>query len=185
VWNPRSIIAGNEKSVSTNDQQFFDLFMLVIGFLIGVTVALFFLARYIAGETQEQYVREDAIYQQQILDRIKPVGHAALPGETADSAAQAATQVAAAEPVAAKLSGPQVFNAACLACHGAGIGGAPKFGDAAAWAPRIKTGIETLKQHAISGFQGNSGYMPPKGGRVDLSDEEIFAAVEYMVSRSR
>jgi cytochrome c5 len=83
------------------------------------------------------------------------------------------------------MSGPQVYNAACFACHGAGIGGAPKSGDAAAWSDRIGQGSDILGDHAINGYQGNAGYMPPKGGRVDLSDEEILTAVDYMVSESR
>jgi cytochrome c5 len=58
-------------------------------------------------------------------------------------------------------------------------------GDAAAWAPRIAQGIETLNNHALNGFQGAAGVMPPKGGRVDLSDGEIIAAVEYMVEQAR
>jgi cytochrome c5 len=88
-------------------------------------------------------------------------------------------------PVVTAMSGPQVYNSACLACHGAGIGGAPVFGDAAMWAPRIAQGIETLKQHALTGFAGSTGYMPEKGGRLDLSDAEIEAAVDYMVGESR
>ena len=54
---------------------------------------------------------------------------------------------------------------ACMACHGAGVAGAPKIGDAAAWGPRIAKGADTLHKHAIEGFQGQAGFMPPKGGR--------------------
>jgi cytochrome c len=78
-----------------------------------------------------------------------------------------------------------VYNAACIACHGAGIGGAPKVGDAAGWSERIAQGMDLLREHAIQGYQGSAGYMPPKGGRVDLSDEEILAAVDYIVEQSR
>ena len=66
----------------------------------------------------------------------------------------------------------------------AGIGGAPIFGDPAAWAPRIAKGIETLNDHAVNGFT-DVGYMPPKGGRIDLSDAEILDAVAYMVAEVR
>ncbi len=83
------------------------------------------------------------------------------------------------------MSGPQVYNAACLACHGAGVGGAPILGDVAAWAPRIAQGTDVLNDHALNGFTGPVGYMPPKGGRVDLSDQEIIDAVTYMVEESR
>ena len=73
----------------------------------------------------------------------------------------------------------------CLACHGAGVGGAPVPGDADAWAERVAQGMDVLKDHAINGYQGSVGYMPAKGGRVDLSDEEVASAVEYMVSESQ
>ena len=86
---------------------------------------------------------------------------------------------------AARLSGPDVYNSACAACHGQGIGGAPRVGDTAAWQPRIAQGQELLSQHALQGFTGATGYMPPKGGRVDLSDEEILAAVAHMLDGSR
>jgi cytochrome c len=83
------------------------------------------------------------------------------------------------------MSGPQVYNTACLACHGAGIGGAPILGDVAQWAGRITQGTDTLKKHALLGYTGSMGYMPPKGGRLDLSDAEINAAVDYMISESQ
>ena len=108
-----------------------------------------------------------------------------MPGEEEAAAAPTAKTVAEPEPVAAAMSGPQVYNSACLACHGAGIGGAPIPGDAEAWATRIAQGLDVLEDHAINGFQGSAGYMPAKGGRVDLSDEEVASAVEYMVSESQ
>jgi len=81
--------------------------------------------------------------------------------------------------------GESVFKNACIACHGAGVAGAPKMGDQAAWADRVTKGLDTLQDHALHGFKGNSGYMPPKGGRMDLSDEDVKAAVAYMVSQSK
>ena len=77
------------------------------------------------------------------------------------------------------------YKSKCVACHGGGIAGAPKLGDKAAWAARIAQGDEVLLQHAIKGFKGDTGYMPPKGGFMTLSDEEISAAVQYMVSQSQ
>ena len=87
--------------------------------------------------------------------------------------------------VATAMSGPQVYNSACLACHGAGIGGAPILGDAAQWVERVAQGADTLREHALQGFSGTTGYMPPKGGRLDLSDSEIEAAVDYMVGEAQ
>lgn len=81
--------------------------------------------------------------------------------------------------------GQKVYKTTCFACHMTGAAGAPKVGDKANWAPRIAQGMDTLKSHAISGFKGNSGFMPPRGGRGDLSDDEIGAAIEYMVSQSQ
>lgn len=61
---------------------------------------------------------------------------------------------------------------------------APKFGDKAAWAPRIAQGLDTLYQHAINGFQGKSGVMPPKGGS-SASDDEVKAAVRYITDAAK
>lgn len=69
-------------------------------------------------------------------------------------------------------------------CHGAGIAGAPKFGDKAAWAPRLAEGAATLYQHAIAGFQGKAGVMPPKGGS-SAPDADVKAAVDYMAAAAK
>jgi cytochrome c5 len=82
--------------------------------------------------------------------------------------------------VAAPLTGPQVYNATCFACHTPpGVSGAPPLGDAAAWEPRIAQGRDLLNQHALAGINA----MPAKGGRTDLSDEEIIGAVDYMLEQ--
>jgi cytochrome c5 len=168
-----------------HDQQFFDSFMLVIGILMGVAVGLFFLVRAISIDTQGLVIRADPTVQAAIDDRIKPVGRVLLMGD-AELAAAAAAAVAAPTPVATVMTGPQVYNAACIVCHQPpGTGGAPPVGDVAAWAPRIGQGTDTLYMHALAGFQGEKGFMPPKGGRVDLSDDEIRAAVDYLIEQSR
>jgi cytochrome c5 len=86
---------------------------------------------------------------------------------------------------AAMADGKATYDSVCFACHATGAAGAPKMGDKAAWAPRIAKGMDTLHTHAINGFQGNSGVMPAKGGRADLSDADVKAAVDYMVSQSK
>jgi cytochrome c5 len=93
------------------------------------------------------------------------------------------TLAAEAEPSAPQLmSGQQVYSNVCIACHNPpGAGGAPPLGDAEAWAPRISKGMDALKNNALNGFSGETGVMPKKGERLDLSDEEITRAVEYMV----
>ena len=100
---------------------------------------------------------------------------------TAASAA-ATTTTATATQVSAD-AGEKLFGSVCTTCHTAGLMGAPKFGDKAAWAPRIAQGKDTLYKHAIGGYQGKSGVMPAKGGS-QASDDEVKAAVDYMVSKA-
>jgi cytochrome c5 len=100
------------------------------------------------------------------------------------AAAPAATAPAASTTAPSADAGKKLFESTCQMCHGAGIAGAPKFGDKAAWAPRLKQGMPTLYQHALSGFQGKSGVMPPKGGS-SASDEEVKAAVDYMAAAAK
>jgi cytochrome c5 len=82
-------------------------------------------------------------------------------------------------------SGEDVYNGGCNACHSAGIAGAPKNGDKAAWGARIAQGAATLYDHAIKGYQGKAGMMPAKGGNTALSDGEVKAAVDFMVATAK
>ena len=100
---------------------------------------------------------------------------------TAASAA-ATTTTATATQVSAD-AGEKLFGSVCATCHTAGLMGAPKLGDKADWAPRIAQGKDTLYKHAIGGYQGKSGVMPAKGGS-QASDDEVKAAVDYMVSKA-
>lgn len=77
--------------------------------------------------------------------------------------------------------GKAVYEATCAACHATGAAGAPKFGDKAAWGPRIKTGAPALHASALKG----KGVMPAKGGNGSLSDADVVAAVDYMVGQSK
>lgn len=165
-----------------HDKKFFDTFMLVLGILFAITAGIYVLARSVSAKTQEQHVLADPVMLAAVNDRIKPVAKLAVAGQ--DNSALAPPQAAPTAPVA-DLEGEAVFTMACSACHGAGVAGAPKFSDHAAWAPRIAKGAETLHKHAIEGFQGQAGFMPPKGGRVDLSDKSIINAVDYMVAGSK
>lgn len=108
-----------------------------------------------------------------------PAQPAATPGAPPTAGAIATPAVAGNNE-----AGKALFNATCTACHGAGIAGAPKFGDKAAWAPRIAQGTTTLYQHAIKGFQGEFGMMPPKGGSA-APDADVKAAVDYMVAAAK
>ncbi len=77
--------------------------------------------------------------------------------------------------------GKKVYDATCAVCHGAGLAGAPKFGDKAQWAPRIAQGADVLFDHAQNGFKA----MPPKGGNKALTDAQLRAAIDYMVAASK
>lgn len=83
------------------------------------------------------------------------------------------------------VDGKAVYEHNCVVCHGQGVAGAPKFGDADAWAPHIAKGMDTLYKDAINGFTGKTGTMPPKGGFSNLTDEQVKAAVDYMVENSK
>lgn len=166
---------------ASHDRKFFDTFMLVLGILVATAIALIMLARFIAGGTSGVAKTEDPVYRQEIEQRIKPVARVAVAGEDNSALAQPETPAVA----MADLSGEETFQQACAACHGAGVAGAPKFGDASAWADRIAQGAETLHKHALEGFQGKDGFMPPKGGRTDLSDQSVINGVDYMIAGSK
>jgi cytochrome c5 len=110
---------------------------------------------------------------------------AATPATNAVAPATAAPAQPAAQPKpAAAEAGKALYTNTCSACHGAGIAGAPKFGDKAAWAPRIAQGQNVLHEHALKGFQGKAGMMPPKGGST-AADADVKAAVDYMVAAAK
>lgn len=106
---------------------------------------------------------------------------------TAGAAAPATSAVAepSAPVVAENTVGKGVFGKVCSMCHAAGVAGAPKPGDRADWGPRIAQGNETLYKHALEGFTGAKGMMPARGGAATLTDDEVKAAVDYMVAQSR
>ena len=170
---------------ASHDRKFFDTFMLVLGILVGVAVGLIILSRVFTDYSTRQQRLEDPLFQQNVERRIAPVARVAVAGQD-NAALQAPVEPAAAPAVAAAdLTGDVTYNQACVACHGAGVAGAPKFGDQAAWAPRIAQGMDLLHTHALQGYQGKAGLMPPKGGRTDLSDQSVINAVEYMVAAAQ
>ena len=77
--------------------------------------------------------------------------------------------------------GEQIYKQSCQGCHATGAAGAPKLGNKEAWAPRIATGVDAMLAVAIKG----KGAMPPKGACASCSDDDLKAAIEYMVSQSR
>lgn len=81
-------------------------------------------------------------------------------------------------------TGKGVYDRACGICHAGGVAGAPRTGDTAAWEARVAQGMTVLVEHAINGYQGEAGYMPPRGGNSQLSDAEVAAAVAYMIEQN-
>ena len=122
-----------------------------------------------------------------VEERVAVVGQINVAEAKEESAPDESSSVAVTvgKPTAIDIDGEQIYNVGCVACHGTGIAGAPKVGDVAAWSDRIETGLETLVEHAINGFQGSQGIMPANGGNPSLSAEEVHAAVEYMVAESQ
>ena len=92
---------------------------------------------------------------------------------------------AAPAPSVANAEGEEVFNGSCMMCHKTGVGGAPKIGDKTDWEPRLKQGMDVLYKHALEGFKGQKGMMPPRGGNTRLKDDQVKAAVDYMVSTAK
>jgi cytochrome c5 len=169
--------------MKSRDSQFFSVFSSVIGILLAITLGIMAFARTVGANTQAQHVAAGRDYVAAVSERIEPFGRVAVVGQ--DNSALAIQPSGSALPAAAvpaPTDGAGVYAMTCTACHGAGIGGAPKVGDKAAWGPRIAQGKSLLYKHALEGFQGKAGVMPAKGGRVDLDDELIKQAVDHMLS---
>jgi len=161
-----------------HDQHFYDTFLLVLGILVAFAVCMYWLANGIAEATPGAYERGSATEEQLIDQRLAPVGDVQISGNAASQMPTAAPTAAAS---GAPKSGKEIWEGTCSACHSAGLLGAPKIGDKAAWAPRIAKGLDVLKQHALHGFN----QMPAHGGNMALTDAEVVSALEYMVGQSK
>ena len=120
-------------------------------------------------EKAKHVVTAESMASEDIVDRIKPIGEVYV-GE-----APVVTTEAEAQQVSA--GGEQIVNQVCALCHQSGMMDAPKLGHKGDWAPRIKKGTETLYANAINGLN----MMPARGGRPDLSDDDVKAAVDHML----
>ena len=159
------------------DNEFGRAFTTMLILLIAMTFGLAFLGIFMAGDVDAKLDAErDEAIQQVVAARTSPVGELTI----GDAPALAATEVAD-----VVLPGDEVYNSSCAACHGAGVAGAPKVGDATAWTDRISKGIDELYASAINGLQGSAGVMPAKGGNASLSDGSVQAAVDYMIEESK
>lgn len=174
--------------MSKQDRHFVNMFSLVIGGLAAIAIVFFAVARAIGGRLEGQEMMGDPSYATSVAARIAPFAKVAIAGQ--NNAALAIKPLAGATAQAGggssgppmPTSGKELFEQTCSACHGAGIAGAPKAGDKAAWAPHVAKGLPTLYQHALNGFTGTKGTMPAKGGRSDAPDALVEQAVNYMVS---
>ena len=106
-----------------------------------------------------------------LAERIQPLGQVYLEGDIDVNAIKAPVKTAT-----KARSGEQIYTTTCASCHSVGVLGAPKFGNKADWAPRVKRGIADLVKVAITG----TGAMPPRGTCMDCSDDELKAAIEHM-----
>jgi len=170
--------------MSKQDSHFFNNFSLVLGILFAVTLGLFAFARHIGAKNQLAQVSTDPRYLESVEQRLQPVARVAVSGQ--DNTAMKIESAGPPMPVAAvPQDGAAAYETACSACHGAGIAGAPKVGDHAAWGPRIAQGKATLYEHALKGFNGKTGVMPAKGGRADWPDDLIKQAVDHIVELNK
>ena len=156
----------------SQDKQFFTTFFVIMAGLAVLAIILVITATSLTSEVSEY--KPEAV----LIENIKPVGQVYVAGESEpEPVAMAADAGAAAEP----KSGEEIYNGSCMACHATGAAGAPKVGDAAAWAPRIAQGMDSLVANATNGLNA----MPPKGLCMSCSEADLQAAVEYMVSQSQ
>ncbi len=169
------------------DRAFLKSFAGLLGALVALTVVIFIVAQIVGGKSSKVEATTDS---KAVAERIKPVGEVTVgmaePAKAVEVSSNPVMEAIIPSAHAATTDkGKTVYETTCVACHAAGVAGAPKFGDKAAWAPRIAQGMDTLHNHAIKGFQGKSGMMPPKGGNMSLSDADVMAAVDYMVSNAK
>ncbi len=151
---------------------FMQVFPIVLGSLILFTVIIFVIARFIAPGDMRAADADPRVLAM-IDKRIEPVGRVRT------SPPDPSQMQASAQAPSGPMSGEQVYNAACAACHATGVLQAPRFRNTEDWALRMGKGIDGLVASAIAGIN----QMPARGGNPNLKDEEIRAAVEHMLAQ--
>ena len=158
--------------MSKQDDQFYREFSIVLGCILVFFLIALFAARAIGAAALEQ----SRLAPGEVAERIMPVGEVSF-GEAGQMAEVVEPVVVAA---AAPMTGEEVYQATCVACHSTGAAGAPRLGDAAAWQPRADLGFDALLDSSING----KGLMQPRAGFPNLSDEELSNAVKYMLDET-
>jgi cytochrome c5 len=158
--------------------------VVVLAFAVPITLIVM-LVHLVTGGTDLSR-NNPGLSEEAVAKRLKPVGEVVV-DPTQPPPAAAPPVVAAAVPAPGAKGGPAakadagrgktVYDATCTVCHAAGVAGAPKTGDKAQWAPRLKAGMSALYASSIKGKNA----MPPKGGNLSLTDADVNAAVDYMV----
>jgi cytochrome c5 len=149
------------------------ILVVLLAFVVPIVLIIMLVTLATSGPSSEPNVLDpDAV-----AARIQPVGK----WDPGAAPAQVAQAPAGQKPAAGPADGKAVYSQTCVACHQASVAGSPPLGDKAAWAPRIKQGMDVLVQSVLKG----KGAMPPKGGNAALTDAQVRAAVEFMVSQSK
>jgi cytochrome c5 len=170
--------------VRNHDAVFLKHFSQVIAILVGITIALILLGMYINSLKPAE---ANPVAEAALMARIQPVGavYAGATGAAAQAAAASAAAEAAKGQVAygGTLDGGTIYGNLCTGCHTAGVNKAPQLVKAQ-WTARVAQGVDTLHAHAINGYNGaDGGVMPAKGGNPALSDEQVKATVDWMLTQ--
>jgi len=156
--------------------------LVISGFSLGIALFAYLLvSHHLSIPNQVMHSRDGLLSNGlSVLERIKPVGKLVmeLPAEIPVTNASIST---------GKLTrdGAQVYDQSCAACHSSGIAGAPKLGDQVQWKTRLAKGTQVLYVNALDGVSSSAGVMPAKGGNASLSDTEVKAAVDYIVTKAK
>jgi len=166
--------------MSSQDSIFFKNFSILLGAMVVLTIILILFGSYL----QTTFVDDvnDPVDRSDIQASIKPVAEVNTnPNAEAEKVTETAETPAIAAAFDGSTDGKLIYDSVCLACHISGAAGAPKL-ETAAWENRIPKGVDVLVANAINGIMGeNNAFMPPRGGRGDLSDEQVKAAVDFML----
>jgi cytochrome c5 len=161
--------------------------VIVVVLAFAVPITLIAMLVHLVTSGSDLPANHPSMSEEAVAKRLRPVGDVVVdPSQPAPASAPATVAAAAPTPAAkaapagqaAAGKGKAVYDTTCTVCHGAGVAGAPKTGDKAQWAPRLKAGMGALYASSLKGKNA----MPPKGGNLALSDADVNAAVDYMVS---